>query len=304
MALHDEDDLNLAIQKFRTVPDLEDCPNGMVVPPRGSVASALESRYELRYDIDNIDLAVEAYAAVIDMLQQQPREYLFACIGYAMVLHAWFCHKGNADDLQVAIRYFEVVIRRCPPGHQHYTTALTFYATFLIVRSEQVECIQDIDRVIECIRNGKAAGCIDNLSRHELLSTLGYCLITRFLHWGSATDLESAVENCYDAVSLDSHLDAGTRAGNMNRLAFALFSCRVIGWTLPVPRPTSSKHWSYVLGIIPIAWLSSITTLAFREIWRGRIPTSPNLTFRSIISTKHSSISPVHHPDQFGLRSS
>ena len=103
---------------------------------------------------------------------------------------------------------------------------MVFYANLLIDRSEKRASIQDIDRAIECIRNGMTAGRADDPSRPELLSILGYCLVSRFLHYGSATDLESAVENCHTAVCLDSEssLDAGARAANMNRLAFALFT--------------------------------------------------------------------------------
>ena len=222
MALKDEDDLNLAIQQFRTV--LEGCPDDLLIPARRSLAFALDSRYKLHYDIHDIDLTVEAYAAVIDMLEQQPIQYLIACLGYALVLHARFNRKGDLGDLHVAIKYFEVVVGRCTPGHQYYFNALVYYAILLIVRSEQKESIQDIDRAIECIRNGMTAGRTDDPSQPKLLSILGYCLVSRFLHCGSAMDLESAVENCYAAVSLDSSLDAGTRAGNMNRLAFSLFT--------------------------------------------------------------------------------
>ncbi|KAG6376867.1 hypothetical protein JVT61DRAFT_893 [Boletus reticuloceps] len=113
VALKDEDDLNLAIQQFRTV--LEDCPEPLLIHARRSLAFALDSRYKLRYDIDDIDFAIEAYVAVIDMLQQ-PREYLFACIGYSAVLHARFYCKGNIDDLHAAIRYYDTILsrqRRC-----------------------------------------------------------------------------------------------------------------------------------------------------------------------------------------------
>ena len=222
MVLRDENDLNIAIQQFGMV--LEGCPDQLLIPARRSLAFALDSRYKLRHNFNDIDLAIEAYAVVIDTLQQQPREYLLACMGYAMVLFTRFLRKGDLDDLHVAIRYFEIVIRRCQPSHQHYSTALVFYANLLIVRSEQRESIQDIDRAIECIRNGMTAGRADVPSPPELLSTLGYCLVSRFLHCGSVTDLESAAENCYAAVRLDSSLDAGARAGNMNRLAFALFT--------------------------------------------------------------------------------
>ena len=222
MALQDENDLNLAIQKFRTV--LEGCPEPLLIPARRALAFALDSRYKLRYDIDDIELAIEAYVAVIDMLPQQSIEYLYACMGYAMVLRARFYSKGNLDDLHVAVKYFEVVIRRCPPSHQHYSTALIFYANLLMGRSEQKESIQDIDGAIECIRSAMTAGHADNPRRPELVSTLGYCLVSRFLHCGNATDLERGVENCYAAVSSDSSLDAGARAGNLNRLAFALFT--------------------------------------------------------------------------------
>ncbi|KAH0826171.1 hypothetical protein J3R83DRAFT_5594 [Lanmaoa asiatica] len=222
MALQDEGDLNFAIQQFRMV--LEGCPDDLLIPARRSLTFALDSRYKLRYDIDDIDHAVEAYAAVIDMLPQQPQEYLIVCMGYAMVLRARFYRKGCLDDLHVAVRYFEVVVRRSSPSHQYYFTALVLYATLLVVRSEQGESIQDTDRAIECIRKGMTAGRIGDPFRPELLSTLGYCLLFRFIQCGSATDLESAVENCYAAVSLDSSPDVGTRAGNMSHLAFALFT--------------------------------------------------------------------------------
>ncbi|KAG8214370.1 hypothetical protein J3R82DRAFT_9359 [Butyriboletus roseoflavus] len=209
MVLKDELDLNLAIQQIRTV--LEGCPDDLLMPARRSLAFALDARYKLRYDMDDIELAVEAYAAVIHMLQRQSREYVVACMGYAIVLHARFYRKGDLGDLNGC--------------HRYYFIALTFHATLLVVRSEQRESIQDIDRAIECIRNGMTAGRMDDPSRLELLSTLGYCLMSRFLHCGSATDLESAVENCYAAVHvfLDSSLDAVARAGNRNRLAFSLF---------------------------------------------------------------------------------
>ncbi|KAF8548089.1 hypothetical protein OG21DRAFT_1599543 [Imleria badia] len=222
MVLKDENDLNLAIQHFETV--LEGCPEPLLIPTRRALAFALDSRYKLRYDINDVERAVEAYAAVIDMLQQEPMENLFVCMGYAVVLRVWFYRKGNLGDLHVAIRYFEIVIRRCPPSHEHYFIAVTFYATLLITRSEQRESIQDIDTAIGCIRNGMTVGRADDPSRPELVSILGYCLTSRFLHCGSAADLESAVENCYTGVSSDSSLNAGARAGNMSRLAFALFT--------------------------------------------------------------------------------
>ena len=224
IALQDEDDLNLAIQQFKTVLEGSDCPDDLLIPARRSLAMALDSRYKLRYDIDDIDLSIKAYVAVIDMLQQQPREYLIACMGYAMVLHARFYRKGDLDDLHVAVRYFEVVIRGCPPGHQYYSTALVYYTSLLMDRWEQRESIEDIDKAIECIRSAMAARSANDSSQPELLSTLGYCLVSRFMHCGSATDLESGVESCYTATSSHSSLDAGARARNINRLSFALFT--------------------------------------------------------------------------------
>lgn len=168
IALQDEDDPNPSIQQFKMV--LEDCPDTLLIPARQMFVVALDVRYKLRHDIDDIDLAVEAYAAVVDKLQQQPKEYLIACMRHAVVLHARFHRKGDLDDLQVSIRYFEVVIERCPPGHQYCSPALAFYAHLLIDRSHQRESIPVIDKAIECIRNGMDAGRENDPSQLELLS--------------------------------------------------------------------------------------------------------------------------------------
>lgn len=221
LALQDESDLSLAIQQFRSV--IEACPDPLLIPARRALAFALDSRYKLRYDIDDIDHAIEAYAAVVDLLEQ-PKEYLIACMGYAAVLHARFIRKGSLDDLRVAITYCEVVVRRCPPGHQYYSLTLVFYATLLIDDSGHKESIQDIDKAIECVRNRIATGRVDDPDRPRLVGVLGFCLVSRFLHCGNAADLETAVETCYTAVSMDSSVGAGVRAGNMNHLAFALFT--------------------------------------------------------------------------------
>ena len=222
ITLKDENDLNLAIQKFKTV--LESCPEPMLTTAQRCLASALDSRYKLRYNIDDIDHATEAWAAVVDKLQLQPMEYLFACVGYAVVLHTRFGRKGNIDDLHVALRYFEIVVNRCPPGHKHYSTTSAYYAVLLICRWEQEDSVKDIDKAMECISNALTAGA-NNSAHPELVSILGSCQISRFQHLGNATDLEKAVENCYAAVSsVDPAVDAGVQAGNLNRLAFALFT--------------------------------------------------------------------------------
>ena len=185
---------------------------------------ALDSRYQPCYGVDDIDLAVEAYAAMIDMLQQQSKEYFIACIGYAAVLRARFYRKGDIRDIHAAIKHSKVVTSRCAPGHHYYSTVLIFYANLLVDLSEHSVVIQEMDEAIELIRNAMAVGQADDPSRPELLSTLGYCLVSRFLRCGNITDVENAVENCHEAVSSPLSLGAVARAGNMDWLALALFA--------------------------------------------------------------------------------
>ncbi|KAG2746782.1 hypothetical protein P692DRAFT_20739488 [Suillus brevipes Sb2] len=120
----------------------------------------------------------------------------------ALGLSTRFDHRGNAEDLDLAIALQREALALQPVGHPDRSTLLNDLTVQLSTRFDHRGKAEDLDLAIALGREALALRPVGHTDRSSSLNNLAAQLSTRFDHRGNAEDLDQAIALGREALAL------------------------------------------------------------------------------------------------------
>lgn len=157
-----------------------------------NLADALEKRWELHRDPEDLHEAVRVFAATLDAQPDGGARTADLAVSFAHTLLARYQAFGGADDLDVAL----AALGRSPAGDlrgAQRSTAAAATARALAMRYEAAGDPADLATAIAMARRGLAGVAATSTTHNSRTARLAHLLYLRFARSGQRRDLDDAI---------------------------------------------------------------------------------------------------------------
>jgi tetratricopeptide (TPR) repeat protein len=195
IAEQDEADSDEAIQVNRMALVESTDPNDLV-RAMDNLAVMLNSRYERKNDITDLQESIEHTRRAVDMISSEHPRWVKLLTDLTSRLRTRFYVEEKMDDINLAIKVARQALEATPNGHPDRGTAFGTLGNALQARStfSSMEDSEDIDEAVEMSRQALASHSDDDEERSIPLFNLGLRLLNRYSRMDRIVDLEEAIE--------------------------------------------------------------------------------------------------------------
>jgi tetratricopeptide (TPR) repeat protein len=217
----DEGDLDMAIDVFRRLPEMEGISTPTPLRPLlksgldlkgGSVRLAQRAVKMLR-DIEAgevpataLDPVVDLFALVVAVIRDDDPNRWITLNNLAAARDALYKREGTIASLDTAIEAMKLAAASASGPEQVHL--LSLIGERLYARFQHSGAVEDLDNCIETYQDVRALTSQDNPDSSDLLSHLSAALGSRFDRTGSEADLAAAVEMSRAAVEAPSSVQS------------------------------------------------------------------------------------------------
>lgn len=199
--LEPKDDLGTLITLFREAIHLNSGDNPSQAMFWYNLGMGLFWRYKERpSSTQDLDEAIEAYCAAMQLLEKTSPNRPIALFDYALALEARFEETGSTDDLDDEIRALEKAAESAVDDFPSRAEFLHRLGNVLHARFDLNHDMQDLDASVKARQEAVKLTPVDNQDRGAPLADLGYGLLERYEITAAEEDLNDAIDAYREAT--------------------------------------------------------------------------------------------------------
>ncbi|KAJ7191957.1 CHAT domain-containing protein [Mycena pura] len=182
------------------------------------LGQAFQSRYNKSGNLDDLQAAVQAIQAVVDLTPEGHPDKAGRLQKLAVSIIHRYRRLGNLQDLEAALQYFQEAVKLTPEDHSNKAGRLQSLAVSFTERYQRLGNLQDLEAALQYDQEAVKLTPEDHSDKAGRLYNLAVSFTDRYRRLGNLQDLEAALQYNQEAVKLTPE-DHSKEAGRLQNLA-------------------------------------------------------------------------------------